>query len=221
MDEEDISNGREPNSIKQLNSNILENDNKIQHFQNEILAKNNLIENKLNQIKDDDMFLKDVEKERDIYIESMRIEKLGEIKKGSEQIYQCKLIKLILEHFFKISLGFLEDDGSRGDIFEIEKNRNLIFKEFKKIMMGDKFSQFQQKLKDLSLEFTNMHADLLREINQTLENLKVEAELKGRDECFEHFFYHLFKSMKLIIFILLGKIRIEKVKESIEKVAIL
>jgi hypothetical protein len=59
----------EPASIKQLNSNITENSNKIQLLENDINSKNLIIENKLKQIKEDETFLEEVSKEKNDYID--------------------------------------------------------------------------------------------------------------------------------------------------------
>ena len=60
---------RDPISIKQLNSNIQENLNKIEQFQNETRANNKILERKLIQVKDEEIFLVDVEEEKILFKE--------------------------------------------------------------------------------------------------------------------------------------------------------
>jgi hypothetical protein len=69
-----------------------------------------------------------------------------------------------------------------------------------------------------NIDFIQLPADILRDINQKLEILKTDAELNMKDEFYDKFFFPLFKALKLIIFISLGRIRILRINETIEKV---
>ena len=72
---------KEPLSLKQINNLIRDNLNKIQQNQNEIQAKNNLIENKLTQIKDEDVFLNDMQQEKINYIDNLCQDTMNELCK--------------------------------------------------------------------------------------------------------------------------------------------
>jgi hypothetical protein len=229
---EEESNNKEPSSLKQLNTNINDNMNKIQQYQNDIQAKNNLIENKLIQIKDDENFILEVEQEKQMYMENITEEVLSELSNikytniiGSEfeQIYQYKLIKFLFEHIFKISLTneVLDENDviNLSDDMKLFNNENIrakIFKLFKKQMR--KWKEFLNKLVQSQESFQKLDSEKLRELNQNLENIKIEAELGRKDKFYDKFFFPMFKCLKLMVFISLGKIRIEKLKETIENV---
>jgi hypothetical protein len=216
-------NDKEPVSIKQLNSNINENLNKIQQLQNNIQAKNNAIENKLNQIKDDETFMKDVEDEIILYIENISEDVFSEMickffiylgDKGFIYLYLYKLIIILFDHILKINLN--EDTESFNDFITNDKIKAKIVREFKREIYNKKFDDFKNKLFKCHSEFYKLSSDKLREINIVLDNLKIEAEEKGRDEIYNNFFFPLYKTLKLAVFISLGRIRVDKIKGTID-----
>lgn len=229
---------KEPTSIKQLNSNINENLNKIQQFQNEIQAKNNAIDNKLTQVKDDENFLLEVDQEKDIYIENLTDEILTDLvaEDGTGFIHPY-LYKLMLILFDYVYLNPLSKDTQIHDI-ENEKVRSKIYKEYKKEIFSRKIESLKKKLKaSQTNEIFNSQSETwtinpsadtinkqttpekLREINQILENLKNEAENLGKNKIYEKFFFPIFKTLKLVVFISLGKIRVNKLREAVENVS--
>lgn len=252
----------EPSSIKQLNVNLTENSNKIQQTKNDIQAKNNLIETKQNQINDDEKFLKEVEKEKNGFVDNLNEEVACElgifyylcVASGFREAYQIKIFKFIFEFLFTFSNKsnknticnynshiqmktytninnpttnssyIAENDHVTNDtILNIdsdisEKHKNNILNKFRNDVVN-KFQDFKNKLKEINfIQCGSGGVDKLREINQSLENLKIDSELIGKDEFYENFYYYLFKYLKLIIFTSLGKLRIEKLNNSIEKV---
>ncbi len=62
---------KEPVSIKRLKFNISENQNKIQEFHNQIEFKKNQIESLLKQSKFDEIFIKDLDQEKFLFVESI------------------------------------------------------------------------------------------------------------------------------------------------------
>jgi hypothetical protein len=62
---------REPFSLLKINSKISVNLNRIQQFHNDIRAKNNVVENLLNQINEDDNFIIELEAEKLLFIENI------------------------------------------------------------------------------------------------------------------------------------------------------
>lgn len=104
------------------------------------------------------------------------------------------------------------------DLEMSEKNKNRILNQFRQEVVN-KFHEFKNKLKNIYLlKCGNESVEKIKEVNIKLEDLKIEAELNCRDEFYENFFYYLFKYIKLIIFSTLGRLRIDKINDSVQKV---
>ena len=73
--------------------------NKIQQFKNEIQAKNNFIENKLDRIREDEKFVINTNKERDIYVSKIEERVFYKFKERFEFNYQFKLARMVVEIF--------------------------------------------------------------------------------------------------------------------------
>jgi hypothetical protein len=218
----------EPTSIKQLNNNLTENSNKIQKYQNDIQAKNNLIAVKIKQVEEDKNFLIEVEKEKNGYVDNMSDDIINELSRGTKP-YQIKLIKFAFENILNNLSSNCDTiltpeteveskyDNTQQEGEISDRTKIKIFTDFRKEVLT-KFGDFKFKLKSSNTLLNYIGVDKLRELNKKLESLKLEAEFSGKDEIYEKFYYPLFKYIKLIIFMTLGYIRINKLKDAIEKV---
>lgn len=140
--------------------------------------------------------------------------------------YQYKLINFIFIFIYKYDKNYFLSDFDNNfettpELFDNERIRARIFKEFKKEISNindkNKYIEFKNKLKNNFL-FEEYESEKLREISQWLENLKIEAELNIKEKIYKKFFYNVFKICKFLIFLTLGKIRVNDLNKEIEKV---
>ncbi len=235
----------EPVSIKKLNENINQNLNVIQQMKNSIQAKNNFIDNKLDTIREDENFLMNANKERDIYINKIEEKVFYKFKDRFDFNYQYSLAKSVLEIFYDRILDIKENESeenlqkSKDNVSSNDGNCGLnqsnttatlaeisedkIFNDFKDKV--SKFKDFIRKLKDSQNNHntSSINTEKFRRINKLIEDVKVEAEelLEESEDSaydYENFFYPILKSIKLLLIILQAKIRIEKALEIVEKV---
>ena len=194
---------------------------KISQFKNEIQAKNNFIENKFEEIRVDEKFVLNNNKEREIYINKIEEKSFYKFHDKFDFRFQDTLAYLVLEIFFEKSLDVsgkniqIHNKYEEGDS-KVEK----IFERFK-----EKFSKFQEFIrciKDAQNAYNTSHVDSqkIKNLNLLIEDLKKEAEsLQHNSEInYENFFYPILKSIKLMLVILAAKIRIEQILVIIEKV---
>jgi len=214
-------------------------------MKNSIQAKNNFIDDKLDKIREDENFLMNANKERDMYINKIEEKVFYKFKDRFEFNYQLILAKSVLEIFYERILDKKENeseensqkskdsvslnDGNCGlnhsnttaTLAEISEDK--IFKEFKERI--SKFKDFIRKLKDSQNKYNTqrINTEKFRRINQLIEDVKIEAEelleeSEDSSKDYENFFYPILKSIKLLLIILQAKIRIEKALEIVEKV---
>lgn len=154
---------------------------------------------------------------------------------GLQEPYQYKFVALILEMLFNRDLSqFFVNDISintrlqepaklvcvelGSEISENEKIKAKLIKEFKKEVLYFKISNFIKKLKKSCESFLELDKDILKEISQFLDCIKEEASSAKETLPYKKFFFPLLKVLKLTVFITLGTQRIDKLKDTVEKV---
>ena len=185
------NNKEEPISIKKINEILFKSQNKIQEYKNNIIAKKNVINKKLKNIKNMNNIYEDYLKDKDFFIENIE----ENINVDEEEKYiNVFLIGILFTYFLDI-----ETSGEKTELIKLFNKKSK--KEIKKVL---------KLLNDNNPNFHNI--DKLQKIKKQLNTIKSEMN----EEIENSVFYFLYKSLINIVETGISKINISIEKDLIE-----
>ena len=185
------NNKEEPISIKKINEILFKSQNKIQEYKNDIIAKRNVINKKLKNIKGMNNIYEDYLKDKDFFIENIE----ENINVDEEEKYiNVFLIGILFTYFLDI-----ETSGEKTELIKLFNKKSK--KEIKKVL---------KLLNDNNPNFHNI--DKLQKIKKQLNTIKTEMN----EQIENSVFYFLYKSLINIVETGISKINISIEKDLIE-----
>ncbi len=185
------NNKEEPISIKKINEILFKSQNKIQEYKNNIIAKKNVINKKLKNIKNMNNIYEDYLKDKDFFIENIE----ENINVDEEEKYiNVFLIGILFTYFLDI-----ETSGEKTELIRLFNKKSK--KEIKKVL---------KLLNDNNPNFHNI--DKLQKIKKQLNTIKSEMN----EQIENSVFYFLYKSLTNIVETGISKINISIEKDLIE-----
>jgi hypothetical protein len=185
------NNKEEPISIKKINEILFKSQNKIQEYKNNIIAKKNVINKKLKNIKNMNNIYEDYLKDKDFFIENIE----ENINVDEEEKYiNVFLIGILFTYFLDI-----ETSGEKTELIKLFNKKSK--KEIKKVL---------KLINDNNPNFHNI--DKLQKIKKQLNTIKSEMN----EEIENSVFYFLYKSLINIVETGISKINISIEKDLIE-----
>ena len=185
------NNKEEPISIKKINEILFKSQNKIQEYKNNIIAKKNVINKKLKNIKNMNNIYEDYLKDKDFFIENIE----ENINVDEEEKYiNVFLIGILFTYFLDI-----ETSGEKTELIKLFNKKSK--KEIKKVL---------KLLNDNNPNFHNI--DKLQKIKKQLNTIKTEMN----EQIENSVFYFLYKSLINIVETGISKINISIEKDLIE-----
>ena len=185
------NNKDEPISIKKINEILFKSQNKIQEYKNNIIAKKNVINKKLKNIKNTNNIYEDYLKDKDFFIENIE----ENINVDEEEKYiNVFLIGILFTYFLDI-----ETSGEKTELIKLFNKKSK--KEIKKVL---------KLLNDNNPNFHNI--DKLQKIKKQLNTIKTEMN----EQIENSVFYFLYKSLINIVETGISKINISIEKDLIE-----
>ena len=185
------NNKEEPISIKKINEILFKSQNKIQEYKNNIIAKKNVINKKLKNIKNMNNIYEDYLKDKDFFIENIE----ENINVDEEEKYiNVFLIGILFTYFLDI-----ETSGEKTELIKLFNKKSK--KEIKKVL---------KLLNDNNPNFHNI--DKLQKIKKQLNTIKTEMN----EQIENSVFYFLYKSLTNIVETGISKINISIEKDLIE-----
>ena len=185
------NNKEEPISIKKINEILFKSQNKIQEYKNNIIAKKNVINKKLKNIKNMNNIYEDYLKDKDFFIENIE----ENINVDEEEKYiNVFLIGILFTYFLDI-----ETSGEKTELIKLFNKKSK--KEIKKVL---------KLLNDNNPNFHNI--DKLQKIKKQLNTIKSEMN----EQIENSVFYFLYKSLTNIVETGISKINISIEKDLIE-----
>ena len=185
------NNKEEPISIKKINEILFKSQNKIQEYKNNIIAKKNVINKKLKNIKNINNIYEDYLKDKDFFIENIE----ENINVDEEEKYiNVFLIGILFTYFLDI-----ETSGEKTELIKLFNKKSK--KEIKKVL---------KLINDNNPNFHNI--DKLQKIKKQLNTIKSEMN----EEIENSVFYFLYKSLINIVETGISKINISIEKDLIE-----
>ena len=185
------NNKEEPISIKKINEILFKSQNKIQEYKNNIIAKKNVINKKLKNIKNMNNIYEDYLKDKDFFIENLE----ENINVDEEEKYiNVFLIGILFTYFLDI-----ETSGEKTELIKLFNKKSK--KEIKKVL---------KLLNDNNPNFHNI--DKLQKIKKQLNTIKTEMN----EQIENSVFYFLYKSLINIVETGISKINISIEKDLIE-----
>ena len=185
------NNKEEPISIKKINEILFKSQNKIQEYKNNIIAKKNVINKKLKNIKNMNNIYEDYLKDKDFFIENIE----ENINVDEEEKYiNVFLIGILFTYFLDI-----ETRNKKTELIKLFNKKSK--KEIKKVL---------KLLNDNNPNFHNI--DKLQKIKKQLNTIKTEMN----EQIENSVFYFLYKSLINIVETGISKINISIEKDLIE-----
>ena len=185
------NNKEEPISIKKINEILFKSQNKIQEYKNNIIAKKNVINKKLKNIKNMNNIYEDYLKDKDFFIENIE----ENINVDEEEKYiNVFLIGILFTYFLDI-----ETSGEKTELIKLFNKKSK--KEIKKVL---------KLINDNNPNFHNI--DKLQKIKKQLNTIKTEMN----EQIENSVFYFLYKSLINIVETGISKINISIEKDLIE-----
>ena len=185
------NNKDEPISIKKLNEILFKSQNKIQEYKNNIIAKKNVINKKLKNIKGMNNIYEDYLKDKDFFIDNIEENVNVSLDEKDTNVF---LIGLLFTYFLEIDVS-----GEKTELIKLYNKKSK--KEIKKIL---------KLLNDNNPNFNNI--DHLQKIKKQLNTIKTEMN----EQIDNSLYYFLYKSLIHIVDVGITKINILIEKNIIE-----
>ena len=185
------NNKDEPISIKKLNEILFKSQNTIQEYKNNIIAKKNVINKKLKNIKGMNNIYEDYLKDKDFFIDNIEENVNVSLDEKDTNVF---LIGLLFTFFLEIDVS-----GEKTELIKLYNKKSK--KEIKKIL---------KLLNDNNPNFNNI--DHLQKIKKQLNTIKTEMN----EQIDNSLYYFLYKSLIHIVDVGITKINILIEKNIIE-----
>lgn len=185
------NNKDEPISIKKINEILFKSQNKIQEYKNDIIAKKNVINKKLKNIKGMNNIYEDYLKDKDFFIDNIEENVNVSLDEKDTNVF---LIGLLFTYFLEIDVS-----GEKTELIKLYNKKSK--KEIKKIL---------KLLNDNNPNFNNI--DHLQKIKKQLNTIKTEMN----EQIDNSLYYFLYKSLIHIVDVGITKINILIEKNIIE-----
>ena len=185
------NNKDEPISIKKINEILFKSQNKIQEYKNDIIAKKNVINKKLKNIKGMNNIYEDYLKDKDFFIDNIEENVNVSLDEKDTNVF---LIGLLFTYFLEIDVS-----GEKTELIKLYNKKSK--KEIKKIL---------KLLNDNNPNFNNI--DHLQKIKKQLNIIKTEMN----EQIDNSLYYFLYKSLIHIVDVGITKINILIEKNIIE-----
>ena len=185
------NNKDEPISIKKINEILFKSQNKIQEYKNDIIAKKNIINKKLKNIKGMNNIYEDYLKDKDFFIDNIEENVNVSLDEKDTNVF---LIGLLFTYFLEIDVS-----GEKTELIKLYNKKSK--KEIKKIL---------KLLNDNNPNFNNI--DHLQKIKKQLNTIKTEMN----EQIDNSLYYFLYKSLIHIVDVGITKINILIEKNIIE-----
>ena len=185
------NNKDEPISIKKINEILFKSQNKIQEYKNDIIAKKNVINKKLKNIKGMNNIYEDYLKDKDFFIDNIEENMNISLDEKDTNVF---LIGLLFTYFLEIDVS-----GEKTELIKLYNKKSK--KEIKKIL---------KLLNDNNPNFNNI--DHLQKIKKQLNTIKTEMN----EQIDNSLYYFLYKSLIHIVDVGITKINILIEKNIIE-----
>ena len=185
------NNKDEPISIKKLNEILFKSQNTIQEYKNNIIAKKNVINKKLKNIKGMNNIYEDYLKDKDFFIDNIEENVNVSLDEKDTNVF---LIGLLFTFFLEIDVS-----GEKTELIKLYNKKSK--KEMKKIL---------RSLNDNNSNFNNI--DHLQKIKKQLNTIKTEMN----EQIDNSLYYFLYKSLIHIVDAGITKINILIEKDIIQ-----
>ena len=185
------NNKDEPISIKKINEILFKSQNKIQEYKNDIIAKKNVINKKLKNIKGMNNIYEDYLKDKDFFIDNIEENMNISLDEKDTNVF---LIGILFTFFLEIDIS-----GEKTELIKLFNKKSK--KEMKKIL---------RSLNDDNPNFNNI--EHLQKIKKQLNTIKTEMN----EQIDNSLYYFLYKSLIHIVDTGITKINILIEKDIIE-----